>query len=91
MIHGPAEEAASRPPHRGGRRPDDRRAAEATQRRCQTVKDAASGLLSAPRKREAKRGEVKERMRTEELGVAYGGKPAVKGVNLTVNQGEVLA
>jgi len=57
----------------------------------QTVKDAASGLLSAPRKREAKRGKVKERMETEELGVAYAGKPAVKGVNLTVSAGEVLA
>ncbi|HEX5821219.1 MAG TPA: phosphate ABC transporter ATP-binding protein [Solirubrobacterales bacterium] len=56
----------------------------------QTVKDAASGLLSAPRKREAKRGKVKERMRTEELGIAYAGKPAVKNVSLTVNQGEVL-
>jgi phosphate transport system ATP-binding protein len=55
------------------------------------VKDAASGLLSAPRKREAKRGKVKERMETEELSVAYAGKPAVKGVNLTVNEGEVLA
>jgi phosphate transport system ATP-binding protein len=30
-------------------------------------------------------------MRTEELGVAYAGKPAVKGVSLEVNQGEVLA
>ena len=29
-------------------------------------------------------------MRTEELGIAYGGKPAVKGVSLTVNEGEVL-
>ena len=57
----------------------------------QTVKDAASGLLSAPRKREAKRGDVKERMRTEQLGVAYSGKPAVKGVDLPVRQGEVLA
>jgi phosphate transport system ATP-binding protein len=57
----------------------------------QAVKDAASGLLSAPRKREAKRGKVQERMRTEELSVAYAGKPAVKGVNLPVNQGEVLA
>jgi phosphate transport system ATP-binding protein len=55
------------------------------------VKDAASGLLSAPRKREGRRGNVKERMRTEELGVAYAGKPAVKGVDLAVNQGEVLA
>src|SRR5262245_51535311 len=56
-----------------------------------TVKSAAGGLLSAPRKHEAKRGEVKQRMRTEELGVAYGGKPAVKGVSLEVNKGEVLA
>jgi phosphate transport system ATP-binding protein len=64
------------PPRRGG----------ATQ----AVKDAASGLLSAPRKREGKRGKVQERMRTEELGVAYAGKPAVKAVSLTVNQGEVL-
>ena len=55
-----------------------------------TVKEAASGLLSAPRKREAKRGKVQERMRTEELGVAYAGKAAVKGVNLPVHQGEVL-
>jgi phosphate transport system ATP-binding protein len=56
----------------------------------QTVKDATSGLLSAPRKREAKRGKVTERLRTEELGVAYAGKPAVNGVSLNVNQGEVL-
>jgi phosphate transport system ATP-binding protein len=57
----------------------------------QTVKEAASGLLSAPRKREGKRGKVKQRMDLQELGVAYGGKPAVKGVSLTVNEGEVLA
>jgi phosphate transport system ATP-binding protein len=56
----------------------------------QTVKDGASALLSAPRKREAKRGEVRERMRTDQLGVAYAGKPAVKAVSLPVNQGEVL-
>ena len=56
----------------------------------QTVKEGASGLLSAPRKREGKRGTVKERMRTDELGVAYGGKLAVKAVSLPVNQGEVL-
>jgi phosphate transport system ATP-binding protein len=56
----------------------------------QTAKEGASGLLSAPRKREAKRGEVRERMRTDELGVAYAGKPAVKAVSLPVNQGEVL-
>jgi phosphate transport system ATP-binding protein len=57
----------------------------------ETVKSGASGLLSAPRKRQAPRGQVKQRMRTEELGVAYDGKPAVKGVSLPVNQGEVLA
>jgi phosphate transport system ATP-binding protein len=57
----------------------------------QTVKEAASGLLSAPRKREGKRGKVKERMATDELGVAYAGKHAVKGVSLSVNEGEVLA
>jgi phosphate transport system ATP-binding protein len=57
----------------------------------QTVKEAASGLLSAPRRHEAKRGKVKQRMETQELGIAYAGKPAVKAVSLTVNQGEVLA
>src|SRR5262245_16865747 len=56
----------------------------------QAVKETASGLLSAPRKREAKRGKVEERMRTEELGIAYAGKPAVKAVSLSVNKGEVL-
>jgi phosphate transport system ATP-binding protein len=56
----------------------------------QAVKEAASGLLSAPRRHEGKRGKVTERMLTAELGVAYAGKPAVKGVSLTVNQGEVL-
>jgi phosphate transport system ATP-binding protein len=56
----------------------------------EAVKAGASGLLSAPRKREAKRGKVKERMKTDALGVAYAGKPAVKAVSLTVNQGEVL-
>jgi phosphate transport system ATP-binding protein len=30
-------------------------------------------------------------METQELGVAYASKPAVKGVSLTVNEGEVLA
>jgi phosphate transport system ATP-binding protein len=55
------------------------------------AKSTVSSLLSAPRRREAKRGEVKERMRTELLGVAYGGKPAVKEVSLEVNKGEVLA
>jgi phosphate transport system ATP-binding protein len=57
-----------------------------------TAKSAASSLLSAPRRhRETKRSDVKERMRTEELGVAYSGKPAVKAVSLEVNKGEVLA
>ena len=72
---------------------DDPTVVEPPKRRngaAQTVKEAASGLLSAPRKREAKRGKVQERMRTEELGVAYAGKPAVKAVSLSVNQGEVL-
>jgi phosphate transport system ATP-binding protein len=55
------------------------------------VKEGASGLLSAPRKRVGRQGQVKQRMRTEELAIAYGGKPAVKGVDLPVNQGEVLA
>jgi phosphate transport system ATP-binding protein len=63
--------------------PPKRSAAEA-------VQSAASGLLSAPRKRQAVRGKVKRRMQTDQLGVAYGGKPAVKGVGLEVNQGEVL-
>jgi phosphate transport system ATP-binding protein len=57
----------------------------------QVVKDAASGLLSAPRRRDHRAAKVKERMRTEDLGVAYAGRPAVKTVNITVNQGEVLA
>ena len=56
----------------------------------QAVKDTASSLLSAPRKREGMPGKVKKRMHTDELGVAYAGKPAVKGVSLTVNQGAVL-
>src|SRR5882724_4519213 len=73
---------------------DDPTVVEPPKRRngaAQTVKDAASGLLSAPRKREGKRGKVKDRMQTEDLGVAYAGKAAVKGVNLTVSEGEVLA
>jgi phosphate transport system ATP-binding protein len=57
----------------------------------EAVKSAASGLLSAPKRVDGKRGKVTERMRTEELGVAYAGKPAVKSVSLEVNQGEVLA
>jgi len=57
-----------------------------------STRSGASRLLSAPtRRRKASGGKVIERMRTEELGVAYGGKPAVKGVSIEVNQGEVLA
>jgi phosphate transport system ATP-binding protein len=57
----------------------------------EAAKTGAAALLSAPRKREGRRGQVKRRMKIDELGVAYAGKPAVKGVTLTVNQGEVLA
>ena len=53
-------------------------------------KSGAAGLLSAPRKREAPRGKVTRRMQADQLGIAYAGKPAVKGVSLEVNQGEVL-
>jgi phosphate transport system ATP-binding protein len=56
----------------------------------ETAKSGAAALLSAPRKREAKRGKVRQRMHLDELGVAYARKPAVKGVSLSVNQGEVL-
>src|SRR6478672_1967021 len=56
----------------------------------EAAKSGGSTLLSAPRRREGKRGEVKERMQTEDLSVAYAGKHAVKAVNLQVNQGEVL-
>jgi phosphate transport system ATP-binding protein len=50
---------------------------------------AAPAPLSARRRREHGPLGV-ERMRTEELSVAYGGKPAVSGVTLPVRQGEVL-
>jgi phosphate transport system ATP-binding protein len=56
----------------------------------EAMKSAASGLLSAPKRVNGKRGKVTERMKTEELSVAYGGKPAVKQVDLHVAQGEVL-
>ena len=52
--------------------------------------NGAAGMLSAPRRHEHKSTKVEERMRTETLGVAYGGKPAVNGVSIEVNQGEVL-
>ena len=57
----------------------------------EATKSGAAALLSAPRKREGKRGQVKQRMNVDQLGVAYAGKPAVKSVSLSVNQGEVLA
>jgi phosphate transport system ATP-binding protein len=57
----------------------------------QKAREAASELLSAPRRRDGRRGEVKQRMRTEAVSVAYAGKPAVNEVTLEVNQGEVLA
>jgi phosphate transport system ATP-binding protein len=56
----------------------------------EAARSAASGLLSAPRRINGQRGKVTERMQTEELSVAYAGKPAVKGVDLSVSQGEVL-
>ena len=59
--------------------------------RATAAESTASHLLSAPRKHEASRTNVKRRMQCVELGVAYGGKPAVKEVSLTVSQGEVLA
>ena len=92
VIHGPAEESASRPPHRGGRRSDDRRAAEADamapRRRSRTLPPACSARRASARASAARSRSACE---TEELGVAYAGKPAVKGVNLSVNEGEVLA
>jgi phosphate transport system ATP-binding protein len=57
----------------------------------ETAKSGAAALLSAPRRREAERGKVRQRMQTDQLGVAYAGKAAVKSVSLSVNQGEVLA
>jgi phosphate transport system ATP-binding protein len=56
----------------------------------EAARSAASGLLSAPRRINGQRGKVTERMQTEEVSVAYAGKPAVKGVDLSVSQGEVL-
>ncbi len=60
------------------------------------VEGTPRGPLAAPppatvtRKRPARTG-VRERMRVEGLGVAYGGKPAVQDVSLEVRAGEVLA
>jgi phosphate transport system ATP-binding protein len=55
----------------------------------QAVKSAAGGLLSAGR-REPRKTKVRKRMETDQLGISYGGKPAVKSVDLAVNEGEVL-
>jgi phosphate transport system ATP-binding protein len=59
--------------------------------RVAAAKSTANDLLSAPRKRAAKKGKVTDRMQTMDFSVAYAGKPAVKEVNLKVSQGEVLA
>jgi phosphate transport system ATP-binding protein len=61
------------------------------------VVDAAPTVVTAtnghgPARQRAKPGtDAIERMRAEELSVAYGGKPAVKEVTLPVRKGEVLA
>ncbi len=47
--------------------------------------------LAAPRRRPHRATAGLERMRTDALTVAYGGKPAVKEVTLPVRKGEVLA
>jgi phosphate transport system ATP-binding protein len=47
--------------------------------------------LAAARRRPQRAAAGLERMRTEELTVAYSGKPAVKEVTLPVRKGEVLA
>ena len=47
--------------------------------------------LAAPRRRPHRATDGVERMRTEELTVYYGGKPAVKDVTLPVRSGEVLS
>jgi phosphate transport system ATP-binding protein len=55
---------------------------------------AHSGTVASPAARRRPPGagaEVSERMRAEELSVAYGGKPAVTSVTLPVRRGEVLA
>ena len=87
--HGHAEAATAGSPHSGGRDADARRAAEAGTQRRRPSRTARAGCSARPAPHEAKT-QVVERMRTEELGIAYAGKPAVKGVSLTVNEGEVL-
>jgi phosphate transport system ATP-binding protein len=59
-------------------------------RRATAEPEGARGMLSAPRPHAKAKTKVVERMRTEELGISYGGKPAVKEVSLNVNEGEVL-
>ena len=55
------------------------------------ARSAASDLLSTSKRRNGRKAKVTERMRTEDLAVAYAGKPAVNGVSLQVSQGEVQA
>jgi phosphate transport system ATP-binding protein len=50
----------------------------------------ASAFVSAPRKAQRSAFAL-DRMKVDELSVAYGTKPAVKSVSLPVRQGEVLA
>jgi phosphate transport system ATP-binding protein len=52
---------------------------------------APPAFAGVARRRAAAESLGVERMRTEELSVAYAGKPAVKAVTLPVRQGEVLA
>jgi phosphate transport system ATP-binding protein len=52
---------------------------------------AAAAVAQRQRMRSAERVAVVERMRVDALGVAYGGKPAVRDVSLPIRQGEVLA
>ena len=48
----------------------------------EAAKSGGAALLSAPRRRDHKPSKVRTRMQTDELGVAYAGKPAVKAVSL---------
>jgi phosphate transport system ATP-binding protein len=52
---------------------------------------STSSFVSAPRRRPAAEGLGVERMRADDLTIAYAGKPAVQQVTLPVRQGEVLA
>jgi phosphate transport system ATP-binding protein len=51
----------------------------------------AAGVAASPQRRQAAPMQVRERMRTEQISVAYGDKLAVNRVSLSVRQGEVLA